>query len=177
MTPAASPLDVDRVVAVGGVDDDAVGLAVAAGAAEGAGEVEADIADVGSAQVVDGGEVGAAEGVEVDPLDAGGVHRDGALSAEEPETLAVRRQVDLLAAACAVEEHRVGAVLTFDDVAAVAGIPDEGVIAGAHQARVGAAVAVDHVVAVAADQALGSGASTQNVAFRRRRRASSGCCR
>ena len=47
-------LDVDRVLAVGGVDDDAVGLAVAVGAAEGAGEVEADVVDVGSAEVVDG---------------------------------------------------------------------------------------------------------------------------
>src|SRR6187397_1203249 len=157
-------LDVDSVVAVGGVDDDAVGLAVAAAAAEGAGEVDADIADVGSAQVVDGGEVGAAEGVEVDSLDAGGVHRDRALGAEEAEALAVRGQVDLLAAAGAVEAHRVGAVLAFDDVAAVAGIPDERVIAGAHEPRVGAAVSVDRVVAVATDQALGSGASSQGVA-------------
>ena len=109
-------------------------------------------------------EVGAAEGVEVDPLDAGGVHRDRSLGAEEPEAVAVRRQVDLLGAACAVEEHRVGAVLAFDDVAAVAGIPDEGVVAGAHQPRVGAAVSVDRVVAVAADQALGSGASAEGVA-------------
>ena len=54
----------------------------------------------------------------------------------------------------AVEAHRVGAVLTFDGVAAVAGIPDEGVVAGAEQGQVVAAVAVDQVVAVTAEQRL-----------------------
>jgi hypothetical protein len=52
---------VDRVVAVGAVDDEAVGLAVTAGATEGACEVDVDDGDVGSAQVVDGDEVGAAD--------------------------------------------------------------------------------------------------------------------
>ena len=85
-------------------------------------------------------------------FDAGGVHRDGALGAEEPEAVAVRRQVDLLGAAGAVEEHRVGAVLALDDVAAVAWIPDEGVVAGAQERDVVAAVAVDRVVPVAAEQ-------------------------
>jgi hypothetical protein len=72
-------------------------------------------------------------------------------------------QVDLLGAACVVEDHRVGAVLALENVAAVAGIPDEGVIAGAHQRRVGAAVAVDRVVPVAAERALGSGSTRQGV--------------
>src|SRR4029453_8979647 len=92
------------------------------------------------------------------------VHRDGALSAEEPKAVAIRRQVDLLAAACAVEEHRVGAVLALDDGAAVARIPDEGVIAGAHAPGICTHVSVDRVVAVSAEQALGSGASAQGVA-------------
>ena len=44
--------------------------------------------------------------------------------------------------------------LAFDDVAAVAGIPDEGVVARAEQGDVVAAAAVDDVVAVAADDGV-----------------------
>ena len=115
--------------------------------------------DVGAAQVVDGDEVGAAEGVEVDQLHAGGVHRDVALGTEEPEAVSVRRQVDLLGALAPLKQHRVGAVLALDGVAAVAWVPDEGVVAGAHQRCVVAAVAVDRVVPVAAERvdALASG--------------------
>ena len=74
--------------------------------------------------------VGAAEGVEVDGLDAGGVHRDVAGVAEEPEPASVGGDVDLFGRGCAVEDHRVVAVLALDDVAAVARIPDERVVAG-----------------------------------------------
>ena len=42
--------------------------------------------------------------------------------------------------------QRVDAVLAFDDVAAVARIPDERVVAGAHDGYVVAAAAVDEVV-------------------------------
>ena len=52
----------------------------------------------------------------------------------------------------AVEEHRVGAGLAFDRVAAVARVPLEHVVAGAQEGRVVALVAVDEVVAVAAEQ-------------------------
>src|SRR5438552_14841276 len=83
------PADLDRVVVVGGVDDDAVGLAVAGGAAQGAGEVDVDAVDVGPSEVVDVDEVGTAEGVEVDPLDAGGVHRDVARGTDEIEAVAI----------------------------------------------------------------------------------------
>ena len=137
--------------------------AVADGAAEGAGEVGVDAGDVGAGQVVDGDGVGAAEGVDVDVLDAGGVHGDGADVAEEPEPVAVGGQVEVLGAVGAVEEHRVGAVLALDGVAAVAGIPDEGVVAGAQQGEVVAAVAVDRVVTGTAEQRLRSGASEQGV--------------
>ena len=44
---------------------------------------------------------------------------------------AVGREVDILGDVGAVEEHRVGAALALDGVAAVAGVPDEGVVAGA----------------------------------------------
>ena len=88
--------DVDRVVAVGAVDDDLVGLAVAGVAAERGGEVGVDGLHVGAGEVVDGDGVGAAEGVEVDGLDAGGVHRDVARGAEELEPVSVGGDVDLL---------------------------------------------------------------------------------
>ena len=44
------------------------------------------------------------------------------------------------------EQHRVGAVLAFDGVAAVARMPDEGVVARAHECQVVATVAVGRVV-------------------------------
>ena len=56
----------------------------------------------------------------------------------------------------AVEEQRVGAGLAFDGVAAVAGVPDERVVAGAHQGDVVAASAVDQVVARTSDQDVGT---------------------
>src|SRR5439155_9284588 len=108
---------------------DAVGLAVTGSAAERAGEVDVYAADVGAAQVVDGDEVGAAESVEVDPLDAVGVHRDGGDVTCELQPIPVRRQLDLLGAVRPVEEHRVGAVAALDGVAPVARVPDEGVVA------------------------------------------------
>ena len=70
--------------------------AVAGVAAECGGQVGVDGLDVGAGQVVDGDRVGAAERVEVDRLDAGGVHGDVALGAEEAQPVAVGRQVDLL---------------------------------------------------------------------------------
>jgi hypothetical protein len=115
--------------------------------------------DVGSGQVVDGDEVGAAEGVEVDQLDAGVSIVIVALSAEELEAVSVRRQVDVLGAGGAVEDHRVGAVLAFDGVAAVAGIPDEVSSPLPIERTVVASVSVDRVVAVAAEQRLVAGAA------------------
>ena len=137
--------------------------AVADQSAERAGEVEVDLADAGAVEVVDRDGVGAAEGVEVDGLDACGVHRDVAGVAEEPEPASVGGDVDLFGRGGAVEDHRVVAVLALDDVAAVAGIPDERVVAGAHQGRVGTTVAVDRVVAAGADQHLRSGATGERV--------------
>src|SRR5436190_2144862 len=88
----------------------------------------------GQAARVHGDEVGAAEGVYVDELDTGRVHRDLADVAQEAEPAAVRRERELLGRGCAVEAHRVGAAVTaLDDVAAVAWIPDEGVVAGTEE--------------------------------------------
>ncbi len=126
-------------------------------------QVDVDLGDVGAGQVVDGDGVGAAEGVEVDRLDVVEVHDDVADVAGEPDPLAVGRDVDLLVDVGAVEEHRVGAVLALDRVAAVARIPLEHVVAGAQQGRVVALLAVDEVVAVAAEQHVGAVAAEDRV--------------
>src|SRR5262249_28452217 len=68
--------DLAEVVSVGAVDDDGVGLAVAA--ARGAIEVQVDVNQVGCGQVVDGDGVEAVEGVEVHRLDAVEVQGDAA---------------------------------------------------------------------------------------------------
>ena len=137
--------------------------AVAGATAEGGGQVGVHVGDAGSGEVVDGDDVGTAEGVEVDLLDAVRVHRDGALGAEEAQAFTVRRQVDLLGDVGAVEQHRVGAGLALDGVAAVARIPDERVVAGAQERQVVPSVPVDRVVPVAAEQPLGSGAAVEVV--------------
>ena len=91
-------------------------------------------------------------GVELDVLDAVEVHGDVADVAEQPRPAAIGRDVDVLGDVGAVEHQRIGAGLAFDGVAAVAGVPDEGVVAVAEQGHVVAAAADDDVVAVAADQ-------------------------
>ena len=75
-------------------------------------EVQVDRGDVGSGQVVDGDGVGAAQGVEVDRLDAGEVHRDVADVAGEPDAIAVGRDTEILRVVRAVEDHPVGAALS-----------------------------------------------------------------
>ena len=122
--------------------------------------------EVGAGQVVDGDGVGAAQGVEVDRLDAVEVHRDVADVAGEPDALAVGGDVDLLVDVGAVEEHRVDAGLAFDGVAAVAGVPDERVVAGAHERHVVAGAAVDEVVALAADEDVVAVAAVERQADR-----------
>src|SRR5262249_15129047 len=79
---------VNDVVAVGALDDDGVGGAVAGRPAERPGLVDVDLDDVGPGEVVDGGLVGAAQGVEVDHLDVVNVHDDVAEVAGEPYPLA-----------------------------------------------------------------------------------------
>ncbi len=106
----------------------------------------------GAGQILDGDGVGAAQGVELDLLDAVQVHGDVADIAGEPHVIAVRRDVDLLVDVGAIEQQRVGAGPTFDRVTAVARIPDERVVAGAQVRHVIAAAAGDKVVAIAAEQ-------------------------
>src|SRR5262249_27592270 len=62
--------DLNRVLAVGAVDDDGVGCAIAGAAACGRRQVEVDFGHVCAGQVVDGDGVGSAQGAEVDLFDA-----------------------------------------------------------------------------------------------------------
>ena len=96
-------------------------------------------------------------------LDARCVHGDVAGVAEELEPASVGGDVDLFGCCGAVEDHPVVAVLALDDVAAVARIPDERVVARAHQGRIGSTVAVDRVVAAGTEQQLRSRAAGQGV--------------
>ena len=75
-----------------------------------------------------------------------------AMSRKNGHASAVGRDVDVLGDVGAVEQHRVEAGLAFERVVVVARVPDEGVVAGAHQRSVVAVAAVDQVVALAADE-------------------------
>jgi hypothetical protein len=153
----------DDVVAVGRVDDDLVLRAVARRPADGPGQVGVDRREVSAGDVVDRQPVGAAERVEVDPLDVVEVHGDVRHVAQEAHAPAVGRHVEGLGDVRPVERHRVVPVLALDDVAAVAGVPGEAVVVGAHERRVVALVAVDRVVVVAAEQHVVAPAAEQRV--------------
>ena len=128
------------------------GCAVAGGATERAGEIDVDLRDVGPGQVVDHDLVGAAERIEVDRLDVVEVHGDVRDVAGEQHAAAICRDVDVLGDVGAVEQQRVEAVLAFDGVVVVTRVPDEHVVAGAHEGGVVAVAAVDQVVALAAEE-------------------------
>ena len=137
------------VIAVGGLDDDVVRLGVTSTSADGGGQVEVELGHVGAGQVVDDGGVGAAEGVEVDAFDVVEVHRDVGDVAEEADPPAVGGHVDVLGDVGAVEQHPVEAGLALEGVVVIAGVPDEDVVAGAHQGLVVAVATVDQIVALA----------------------------
>ena len=139
-------VDRDRVIAVGARDRHAVGRSVALT------EVDLQAREVGSGQIADVHQVSPAEGLEVDGLDAREIHRHVADVSEEPNSVAVGRHMDLLGNIRPDELHRVVAVPAFDDVASVARIPGEGVVAGAHQGDVVALASVHRVVSVTAEQ-------------------------
>src|SRR5204863_4471443 len=120
-----------------------------------------DLAGGGPGQIADRDGVGAAQRLEIDRLHAVDVHHDVGDVAGEPYTAAIGRDVDLLVDVGAVEQQRVGAALPLDDVAAIARVPDEGVVAGAEQGRVVAGPAIDDVVAGAADDDVIAGAAIE----------------
>src|SRR5262249_52336161 len=93
----------DGVVAVGAADGDRVRRAVAGRAADGRGQVDVHLRHVGAGQVVDGGGVRPAQGVDGDDLDVVEVHDDVADVAGEAHALADGRGLEGLAEGAAVE--------------------------------------------------------------------------
>ena len=86
-----------------------------------------------------------------------------ATSRMNSDAAAVGDDVDVLAGVRAEEQQRVGAVLAFDGVVAVARVPLEDVVAGAEEGHVVAVVAEDEVVAVAAEEHVGALAAEDRV--------------
>ena len=105
-----------------------------------------------------------------DMLDIIQVHGHCGHVAEEAGACAIGREVDVLADVGAVEQQRVDAGLALDDVVAIARIPLERIVSGAEKGDVVALVAVDEVVAVAADQDVGAARCRGSYRCRRRRR-------
>ena len=145
VTCAASPLtttagaaagDGDGVVAGRAVDDDGVGRAVALAAARraptGRGRPALTSVPVRSLTVMLSAPPRALKSMCSTPLRSMVML---ATSRDEPHPAAVGRDVDVLGDVGAVEQQRVGAGLALDDVAAVARVPDERVVAGAEQGR------------------------------------------
>ena len=158
----------ERVGATGGVDGDLVELTITA-AARG-GEIDVDAGGFGAGQVNDAYVIRAAQRIVAHCLDVVEVHHDRADVAQEPGASADRIDGYVLAGIRAVEQQLVGIGLAFDGVAAVARIPLEDVVAGAEKGRVGALVAVDEIVAVAAEQQVGAVARFADCRCRLRRR-------
>ena len=79
-----------------------------------------------------------------------------ATSRNQSDAAAIGRDVEVLARVGAVEQQRVEAVLAFDNVAAVARVPGERVVADAEKSDIVAASADHAIVAVAPDQCVGA---------------------
>src|SRR4029077_16452553 len=96
--------------------------------------------------------VSAPRGCELDPLDAVEVHADAADVAEKPRPIAISQNAEVLGGVVAAEVEGVEAGLAFDHVTAVAGVPDEPVVAVAQRRKIITGPARDDIVAGAADQ-------------------------
>ena len=113
--------------------------------------VDSDLGDAGAGEVVDIDGVGAARGGELDVLDAVKVHDDVADVARQPRPRAVGGDVHDLGDIGAVEHQRIEPGLPLNHVAAVAGVPDKRIVAGAELRGVIATAAADDVIAITAD--------------------------
>src|SRR5262249_46514566 len=153
----------DVVVAGGAVDGHAVRRGVAGTTAGWRSQVDGDLRHVGADEIADCDIVGTAQGVNLDVLDTVEVHGDGADVAGEAHPLTGGLDVELLVDVRAIEHERIDAIRALDDVAAVARVPDEQVVAGAEKGRVVAATADHSVVAVAAQQKIGALTSDDGV--------------
>src|SRR5262245_58607576 len=141
----------DLVVAGGAVDGHLIELTVS-GSGHEPSEIDGDLRHPGARQVADHNVVGTCASVELNVLNAIDIHRHGADVARKPRARAIRFDVELLVDVGTVEHERIEAVLAFDDIAAVARIPNERIVPGAEPRRVGAAAAGDDVIAIAAEQ-------------------------
>src|SRR6185436_20054678 len=151
----------DDIVARSSIDDDLILRAIRG--VRSTCQIDVDLRDIGAGEIVDGDLVGPAQGGEVDVLDIVQVHRDAGDVAGKEGPLAVGGDVDFLGDVGPVELHGVQAVLAFDRVAAIARVPDEGVIPRAQLRGVVAAPAIDGVVAIAAEQQVGPVATGDGV--------------
>src|SRR5262245_25413568 len=130
-------------------------------------QVEGDLLHVGSGQIVDCDVVGVlALCLELDALDT--VEIDGAPGTFEHsggwlDGGAVGRNLDGLAAIFAAEVKCVEAGSALDNVIAVAGIPDERVVAVAEERCVGAFTSDDRIVAVSALEDVVAAAADEGV--------------
>jgi hypothetical protein len=111
-----------------------------------------NLAHVRTGHVVDCNGVCATKNVEINLLDTIEIHRDAGDVTGQQRPCAVGGNINPLVDVCAVEKQNVGAALSLDHIAAVAGIPEEDVVAGAKKCGVIATVAIDDIVAVPADQ-------------------------
>nr|WP_249779420.1 hypothetical protein [Bradyrhizobium sediminis] len=154
--------DIDAIVARSPVNDHGIRLAVAIAGARGC-QVDSDLPDAGTGEIVDRDGVGAARSRNLDALDAVEVHRNGPDVSKKRRAAATGRDIDTFADIGAVELQRVGARPALDHVAAVARIPDEQVVAVAEQRCVIAATTRNGVIAIAADQQIVAVATEQDV--------------
>src|SRR5262245_19247011 len=152
----AAGCDADAVAARRAVHGHAVGGSVALAASRGPRQVDGDLRHAGSGEIVDRDVVRAACGVDLDLLDPVEVHGDAANVTGGAHATAVGGDVHVLADVGAVEDEPIRASPALDDVAAVARIPDERIVAVAKQGRVVAAAAGDGVAAIAAEQDIGA---------------------
>jgi hypothetical protein len=122
----------------------------------GPGQVDGDLRHAGSREVVDHDVVGATYSIDLDLLDPVEVHGDAANVTGEANASPVGGDVHVLADVGTVEHEPIRASPTLDDVAAIARIPDERIVAVAEQGGVVATSADDRVVAVASEQEIGA---------------------
>ena len=136
---------VDRVDAVGGKGPHLVHGAIV-NAWRPIRQVDRHLLDVGAAEV-DLEEIGAAQRLDLDALDIVQVQGvvAGNRAIEQDMSAEAGKKKECLMDVFALEAERVVAGAALDGIAAVTGVPDEDIVAGAHQRRVVAAGAGDRV--------------------------------
>src|SRR4029077_18599911 len=107
--------------------------------------------DLGAGHVPDRDLVRAGQGLDDNGFDVIDIHHDAADVPDQKRPATVGRQGDILRCAGAVESQGIVTVLSLDDIAAITWIPGEHVAARAEEGRVIPLIAVDVVIAVAAE--------------------------